>query len=95
MFVFFHLWVAVHSRRDAVHQLIDDVDHPVGRDHVRLDDHTFLPAAMDTDFSLWVLEETKRDTLIEKSLKADLQPSLSLLLLKSQCFSIYISAAGI
>lgn len=52
-----HLCVTLHCGGNTVHQLIDDVNHPVRRHQVRLHDHTFLPAAVDTDLSLTVLEE--------------------------------------
>lgn len=55
-----HLGVAFQDGRHAFHQLIDDMDDPIRCNNIRLDDYTFLPAAMDTDFGLSVLKGNKR-----------------------------------
>lgn len=55
-----HLSVAFYNGRHAFHQPIDDMDDPIRCNNIRLDDYTFLPAAMDTDFGLSVLEWNQR-----------------------------------
>lgn len=55
-----HLSVAFYDGRHAFHQPIDDMDDPIRCNNIRLDDYTFLPAAMDTNFGLSILEWNKR-----------------------------------
>lgn len=55
-----HLRVALDDGRDAVHQLVDQVNHAVGRHLSRLDDRGLLPAAVETDLSLGVLRRPDR-----------------------------------
>lgn len=55
-----YLGVALHGGRDAVHQLIDNVDDPIGGDDVRLNQGAFLPAAVETDSGLAILKEVKQ-----------------------------------
>lgn len=56
-----HVHVALHRGGHAVHQLIEDMDHPVGRHQVSLDDVAFLPAAVDPDVGLSFLEPNRKE----------------------------------
>ena len=54
-----YLCVAVHSGRDVLHQFVDQVDHPVGRDDVSLHDPHLLLAPAESDFTLSLLVEVQ------------------------------------
>lgn len=62
-----HVQVALHCGGHVAHQLIDQMDHPVGCYQVRLDDSTFLPAAVNPDFSLSFLEPHIKMNFVETS----------------------------
>ena len=65
-----HLLLARHCGRDAVHQLVDEVDDPVGCWDVGLDHVRLLPAAIETDLELLILSCTPTNTRCDPGSKA-------------------------